>query len=132
MNKENFAVLVRGFCINLSKKPQMVISEVIPKAAGANIPAAAMMVETGNEEDKASAACTIQSSYEAWKKSNASYVAGGGKILLPSCVALCANGKTETLYWIGTDLDSARKRLSEKDASPEILSACKIRITIDP
>jgi sorbitol-6-phosphate 2-dehydrogenase len=55
-----------------------------------------------------------------------------GKILFPSCVALYVNGKAETLYWIGENLDSARKRLSEKDASSEILSVYKDSIIIDP
>jgi len=128
MEKEIFAVLVRGFCVNLSKKPQMVVSE----AADKNVPASAMKVDMGNDENEASAASAIQRSYEAWKKSNASCDPGDSKITLPSCVALCANGKAETLYWIGPDLDSARKRLSERDASPVILSACKAGITIDP
>jgi sorbitol-6-phosphate 2-dehydrogenase len=129
MKKENFTVLVRGFCINLSKKPQMVISEA---AADKSVPASAMKVEIGGSEDKASAACAIQKSYEAWKKSNASYGPGDGKILLPSCIALYANGKAETLCWIGADLDSARKRLSEENASPEIIPAYKAGATVDP
>jgi len=128
MNKENFAVLVRGFCVNLSKRPQMVISE----SADKSVPASAMKVDISNVEDEASAANGIQRSYEAWKKSSASCDPSDGKILLPSCVALCANGKTETLCWIGPDLDSARKRLSGRDASPEILSARKAGIAIDP
>jgi len=129
MNKENFAVLVRGFCVNLSEKPQIVISEA---AAEGNVPAAAMKVDTGNEQDEAGAASTIQRSYEAWKKSNASCGLKDGEIPLPSCVALCANGKAETLCWIGRDLDSARRRLSQKDATPEILPAFKAGVTIDP
>jgi sorbitol-6-phosphate 2-dehydrogenase len=127
MNKENFALLVRGFCINLSKRPQIVISE-----AGGTVPASAMTVEIKDVEDEASAAGAIQKSYDAWIKSNASSGPDDGKITLPSCVAFCANGKTESLYWIGADLDSARKRFSEKNASPEILPACKARITVDP
>jgi len=127
MNKEYFAALVRGFCVNLSKKPQMVISE-----SADNVPAFAMKVEIKDGEDEASAAKAIQKSYEAWKKSNASRDPGNGNIPLPSCVALCANGKTETMYWIGADFDSARKRLSERDASPEILSVCKAGTTVDP
>jgi len=128
MEKENFAVLVRGFCVNLSKRPQIVISE----AAGGSIPASAMKVEIVDGEDEASAACAIQKSYEAWKKSSALYDQNDGKIPLPSCIALCANGKAETLCWIGPDLDSTHKRLSEKNASPEIIPACKAGITIDP
>jgi len=126
MEKEKFAILIRGFCINLSKKPHTVISEPADKS----IPVSAMKVETG--DDEASAARAIQRSYEAWISSNASSDPGNGKILLPTCVALCANGKAETLYWIGADLDSARKRLSEKDASPEILPACKAGVTVNP
>jgi sorbitol-6-phosphate 2-dehydrogenase len=129
MNKENYAVLVRGFCVNLSKKPQMVISEA---TVDKSVPASAMKVEIGGSEDEASAACAIQKSYEAWKKSNASCDPGDGKIPLPSCVALYANGKAKTLCWIGADLDFARKRLSEKDASPVIMQACKTGITVDP
>jgi sorbitol-6-phosphate 2-dehydrogenase len=129
MKKENLAVLVRGFCVNLSKRPQMVISEA---TVNGSVPASAMKVEIKDGEDEASAASAIQKSYEAWKKSNASRDPGDGKILLPSCVALRANEKAETLYWIGSDLDSARKRLSDKNASPEILSARKTGTTIDP
>jgi len=129
MNKEHFAVLVRGFCINLSKTPQTVISEA---AAEGNVSAAAMKVEMKDNEDETSANSAIQGSYEAWKKSNASCDPGEGKTLLPSCVALCANGKPIALYWIGEDIDSAHKRLSKKDASPEILPLQKEGIAIDP
>jgi len=127
MEKEKFAVLVRGFCINLTKTPHTVISE-----AEGSVPASAMKVEIGNGEDEKSAALIIQKSYEAWKKSDASRGQIDDKIVLPSCVALCANGKLKALYWIGPDIDSARKRLSEKDAMPEILSVLKEGIAIDP
>jgi len=127
MEKEKFAVLIRGFCVNLSKRPQIVISE-----AGETVPASAMKVEINDGEDEASAARAIQKSYDAWVKSNSSGNPGGDKIPLPSCFALCANGKTGSLYWIGADLDSARKRLSEKNASPEITPAFKAGMTVDP
>jgi sorbitol-6-phosphate 2-dehydrogenase len=127
MEREKFVVLVRGFCVNLSKRPQTVIMD---SAAERNVPAAAMKVEIENSEDEAVASGIIQRSYEAWKKSNAAY--GGGKILLPSCVALCVRERPEALYWIGPDIDSARKRLSGKDATPEILPVQKEGITIDP
>jgi len=129
MNKENFTVLVRGFYVNLSNRPQTVISEA---ATEGNIPASAMKVETGEGEDEANAASAIKRSYEAWKKSDVSPDPGDGRIPLPSCVALCANGKPEALYWAGQDIDSARKRLAKKDASPEILHVLKEGIAIDP
>jgi len=129
MNKEKFAVLVRGYCINLTKTPQTVISEV---ATEKNVPATAMKVEMKDNEDETNAALVIKRAYEAWKKSDASRDPGDGKIMLPSCVALYANGKPEALYWIGPDIDSASKRLANKDASPEILPVQKERIAIDP
>ena len=129
MNKEHFAVLVRGFCVNLSNTPQTVIFESVAEGSA---PASAMKVEIGNGEDETSTANAIQRSYEAWKKSNALNGSNEGKILLPSCVALCANGKTETLYWIGSDIDSALKRFAKKDATPEFLPVLKGGIAIDP
>jgi sorbitol-6-phosphate 2-dehydrogenase len=129
MNKEHFALLIRGFCVNLSKRPQTLISET---AAEGNVPADAMKAEIGNEENEKSIAGIIQKSYEAWEKTMANGSRREGKILVPSCVALYVNGKAETLYWVDQDIDSARKRLSEKDASPEILPVYKDRIIIDP
>jgi sorbitol-6-phosphate 2-dehydrogenase len=129
MKKEKLAVLIRGFCVNLSNKPQTVIFE---SAAEENIPATAMKVETGDEEDEASAALIIQKSYEAWKKSDASRGQIDNRIILPSCIALCANRKPKTLYWIGSDIDSAHKRFSKKDSTPEILPFLKEGITLDP
>jgi len=122
MEKEKFATLIRGFCVNLSKRPQTVITE---SATEGNVPVSAMKVEIEDEEDEASVAGAIQRSYKAYDPDD-------GKTLFPSCIALFANGKPEALYWIGQDIDSARKRLSEKDASPEIMPAYKSRITIDP
>jgi sorbitol-6-phosphate 2-dehydrogenase len=128
MNKEHFAVLIRGFCVNLSNRPQTVIFE---SAAEGNIPASAMKVEAGDEEDEASAALIIQKSYGAWKNSDTSRRLIDDRIVLPSCVALSANGKIEALYWIGQDIESACKRFAKKDATPEILPVQKEGIAID-
>ena len=120
-----FAVLVRGFYINLTGKPYTVVSQ---KESGF-IPNGAMIIEIDTLENEKSAASNLNIACETWKKSNSGIKNNAAvtdskeqdfHITLPSCIALTANGKPEVLFWTGCDLDCARKRLSEKDDSPLI------------
>jgi sorbitol-6-phosphate 2-dehydrogenase len=79
------------------------------------IPARALCVEIGSEENEESSAKIIQKAYVAWKAGNS---AGAGEVPLPSCAALRANGKVEALFWIDNDLDSARQRLAAQNDAP--------------
>jgi sorbitol-6-phosphate 2-dehydrogenase len=113
MNTVFIAPLVRGLCIDLTGKPETVVYE---SAKGGNIPAAALKLEIAAGDTEENAAGIIRRAYAAWKAEKGG--AGEGKALLPGCAVLCANGKPEALYWIDSDLDSARKRLAEKNDSP--------------
>ena len=110
MNNLSFAALVRGLCIDVSGKPQIVVCDAAEEGL---IPAGAMRVEIAPNESEENTALIMRKVYEVWKASAA----------LPSCAALCVNGKTEVLYWIDGDLDSARKRCTEKNASPRTETA---------
>jgi len=107
MKSYRAAALVRGLCIELTGKPQTVVSQ---KWEGGACPASALKLEAGSCESEESAAAFVRAAYEEWKKSNSS--------LLPSCAVLTDNGGLETVFWIDNDIDSARKRLTEKNDSP--------------
>ena len=115
MKKECISTLIRGLVMDLTGKPRIVITERTEEGA---IPDSAMKLEIGPDENRERAAETIRGACEAWKKSAANSGLGEGQILVPSCVSLKVNGKLNALYWIDRDLDSARKRQSEKDAAP--------------
>ena len=114
MNKQNFAALVRGLCIDLSGKPQIVVCDA---EKGGAIHAGALCVEVASNESEESAALIMRKAYEAWKTSAAG-TSDDDRSLLPSCVALCVNDKTEAMYWTGDDIDSAADRMLTKNASP--------------
>ena len=113
MTKSIIAALIRGFCINLTEKPQTVIFEKWEKEALNT----AMKLKITSDENEETAAAAICNSYENWKKDNP---AEDGKTAIPSCVALTTNGRNEALYWIDSDFDSVQKRRAEKDVSPII------------
>ena len=112
MKPENIAALIRGLNIDLTGKPQTVIFQEY----SGETPNNAMKLETSSGENEASFALVIRNAYENWKKS-CSVIPEGGMVILPSCVSLTDNGKHAALFWIDKDIDSARKRLAEKDDS---------------
>jgi sorbitol-6-phosphate 2-dehydrogenase len=120
-----FSALVRGLCIDLTGKPQIVIAE-----NGGKIPAGAMRVTVSPGEDLKKNVEIIRMAYSAWKADNHITV-NPGQALLPSCVALSVNGAA-TLYWTGGSFDSARKRLEERDAAPRIESIAAAETTVGP
>jgi sorbitol-6-phosphate 2-dehydrogenase len=122
MNHVTIAALIRGLCIDLCGKPQFVVYDAAGKGLS---PTGAMVVEITSSESVENAALVIRKVYEDWKKSAVANSSGDSVVLLPSCVALCVNGKPEALYWIDGDYDSARRRLLEKDAYTRIETPTK-------
>jgi len=125
MNHGIIAALVRGLCIDKSKngKPQIVIYQKWDNEAPAN----AMKFDIdeiflNNEKDDTDesklklAAEKIRSSYEDWK--NSLHNKEENKTPVPSCAALLSGKKTIALFWIGSDYDSAKKKLEEKNGAP--------------
>jgi sorbitol-6-phosphate 2-dehydrogenase len=106
------AVLIRGFCIDLTGKPQFVVYE---RAEQGKIPAHALPLEINSAENEEGTAGVIQKAYTAWK---AGKPATADEVPLPSCAAVYTDGKLAALYWIDKDLDSVRKRLTEQNDSP--------------
>ncbi|MDR2718493.1 MAG: SDR family NAD(P)-dependent oxidoreductase [Treponema sp.] len=106
------AVLIRGFCIDLTGKPQFVVYE---RAGQGKIPAHALALEIRLGESEEGTVGVIQKAYTAWKAEKS---AAAGEVPLPSCAAVYTDGKLAALYWIDNDLDSARKRLTEQNDSP--------------
>jgi sorbitol-6-phosphate 2-dehydrogenase len=121
MNHLTVAALIRGLCVDLSGKPQVVHYDL----KGELEPEGAMRVEIISDESEETGALVIRKAYEEWKKSVAVNGLDDGMVLLPSCVALCVNGKQEAIYWIDVDLDSAKKRLLEKNTAPRAQSHLK-------
>ena len=121
MKNGTIAALLRGLCINLTGTPKAVVCETVDKADNAP---AVMKVEISSDETEESAAGIIRKTYDTWKESahkelnHDSSDSGKDSIIIPSCVSLSVNGKTEVLYWIDDDLDSAGKRRTEKDTVP--------------
>jgi sorbitol-6-phosphate 2-dehydrogenase len=115
MNHETVAALLRGLCIDITGKPQIVMYEA---AEGLDIPASALTIEKDVLENDESAAGIILKAYETWAASSAGNKAlGESSVIVPSCAALRASGKTEALYWIDGDFDSAEKRRAEKNTA---------------
>jgi sorbitol-6-phosphate 2-dehydrogenase len=112
MNYAYIAALVRGLCIDLSKKPQFVVYEPAEKG---KIPTNALVIEIDSNENAETVAETIIKAYIVWKTGKST---GEGEVLVPSCILLTANSEPEALFWVDTDFDSARKRLLERDDSP--------------
>jgi sorbitol-6-phosphate 2-dehydrogenase len=111
------AAVIRGLCINLSGRPQVVVRE---EAGAGEIPPGAMIAgfpAVFDTEAEKNAAGILRRSYEAWKGEQPPPF-GENAILLPSCAALRAGDKLEALYWIDEDIDSARRRRREKNSSP--------------
>ena len=115
MNFGNIAALIRGLCIDLCGKPQFVIYEGADKASA--IPRNAMVLSITKNDDETAADC-VRKAYSQWEKPAVT----ADKAALPSCAALCDNSGISAFYWIDSDIDSAKKRLSEKDSSPRIES----------
>ena len=125
MTNGTIAALIRGLCIDATGKPHTVVfddrDDNIPKnahcfscAMKAELPAD-FSPETDSAKTEKSAADIIRASYKTWKKSNPEQ---DGKIPVPSCVELTANGRNLGVCWIGEDIDCARKRREEKNGSP--------------
>ena len=128
MNKENIAVLLRGLIINHTGKPQIVVSD----AAG-SVPDKAMRIEISANENEENTVSIIHKAYESYSKSSPSGVGESvNGVLLPACAALCVNNAAQALYWIDSDLDSARRRLAEKNAAPRVESTAGRETTIKP
>jgi len=111
MNFGTIAALFRGFCIDLTGKPQTVILQ----KGNTDIPEGAMIIAADSLEDEKTSAGVIRIFYENWKKS---FTVPEDAVILPSCTALTANGMLKAFLWTGNDLDSARKCLAERDTSP--------------
>jgi sorbitol-6-phosphate 2-dehydrogenase len=124
MNNGYFAALIRGFCINLTGKPQLVVYE---KAEQGKIPVNALCVEIGDGTDEVNGAEILQKAYSAWKTGK---LVKDGEVPVPSCMVCTSDGKPEALYWIDNDLDSALKRLAERDDSVRIEETVALKTTI--
>jgi sorbitol-6-phosphate 2-dehydrogenase len=116
MNYSDIAVLIRGACIDLTGKPQIVVCE----KAG-EVPANALRLEIGGDETEERAAAIIQKTFIAWKAEKPDEA--------PSCAALYDGGKLSALYWIGNDIDSVRKRQHNDSARKERAAGSIIDIT---
>ncbi|MDR1253043.1 MAG: SDR family NAD(P)-dependent oxidoreductase [Treponema sp.] len=117
MNYGYIAAAIRGLCINLSGKPQVVVYE---SAKEEKIPLRALCAEITGGDTEENMAEIIQKAYAAWKPVSST---GGAPVLIPSSAALTVDGKLEALYWIDSDIDSARKRLVGRDDSPRVESS---------
>ncbi|MCL2276647.1 MAG: SDR family oxidoreductase [Treponema sp.] len=102
--------LIRGLCIDVTGKPHAVVFNdwevVVPKNA--------LKIEINPAENEKSAALIVRDLYKKWLLNNPEQ---DGKTPIPSCAALTANGKNLGVYWIGENIDCARKWQEEKNGS---------------
>ncbi|MCL2044322.1 MAG: SDR family NAD(P)-dependent oxidoreductase [Treponema sp.] len=126
MNKGYIAAVTRGLLINVTGKPQTVVVE-----ANGKTPDAAMPVKTSPQDTPETIALMIGEAYTAWRENNKTVTAGEKEVLLPSCIAVSVND-TFDLYWTGSDLDSARDRLAQRDAAPRVECVAEIGKLILP
>jgi sorbitol-6-phosphate 2-dehydrogenase len=124
------APLVRGLCLASSGAPGIVVPCAAPP--GTPVPPGALSVNVRsafieNSEgqlcfDEQAAAKSLCEAYAAWKFEQAPSGAEAARAAVPavkqpSCVALSGDSGLLGVYWIGRDLDSARKRRDTGDAS---------------
>ena len=128
MKNTDIAALIRGFCIELSGKPQIVRCDY--ESAGPAL-ANAMCVKTQNYDNDENISANIRKTYDSWKNTVINSNSKKDGILLPSCISLELNGEQKARYYIDDDLDSAAKRLLEKNDSPRIAAVSPNRTTID-
>jgi sorbitol-6-phosphate 2-dehydrogenase len=126
MNQDYIAALIRGLCVDLAGKPQIIACEPVK---GGEIPPRALPVEIGGEKTGEEAAGLIRKAYSTWK---AEHAAGKNAVPLPSCGVLTSNGTPAARCWIDDDLDSARKRLAEKNDAPRFESPAAPGPVINP
>ncbi|MDR2102187.1 MAG: SDR family NAD(P)-dependent oxidoreductase [Treponema sp.] len=120
------ATIIRGLCINTIEYPWFVVHsfqenpEPSPEALVVDITSA-----FGTEDglfDEDTAAKILRESLAAWEFERApagveAVVKNGINPKLPSCVAVKQGTTIEAVYWIDRNLDAARKRIAEKNAS---------------
>ena len=120
MKTGTIAALLRGLCIDLTGKPQTVVYEAAGEGSEPN--ASVMKLEIGAGESEESAAEIIRKAYGDWLKAQA----GKEGVILPACVSLGVDGKSQARYWIDGDLDSARDRLWKRNVIPVRVNACTL------
>ncbi|MDR2486147.1 MAG: SDR family NAD(P)-dependent oxidoreductase [Treponema sp.] len=118
------APIIRGLCINTGEYPWVIIydpakGEIPPEALTVDI-AAAITENQNFDEDVA--AKVFREAHTAWEFEIApAGVEAAVKTKTvrkePSCVAVKNHDVIEALYWIDRDIDSARKRMHERNAS---------------
>ena len=129
MKHGKIAALIRGLCIDLTGKPQTVC---YAPAVAEVTPAEAMVVNIASGESIETAAAAVRSSYNEWKVSIMADKQAADEVLIPSCIMLCVNGKSEALYWIDETFDSAKKRFADKNATPRKEAAARAGNTVKP
>nr|AXS01243.1 KR domain [uncultured bacterium] len=115
MDRKYIAALIRGMCINLTGKSLIVVSQT-----GAEFYEGAMKVDIPQDksvaqESEESIACILHNAYDSWRESINTELPDG-EVLLPSCIVV--NEDVNTSYWIDKDLDSAQKRMTQKNVTP--------------
>ena len=111
MKHESIAVLIRGLIINLTGNPQTVISQ----GCEGEILIGSMVVELNGDENEEVAAGIIKKTFDNWKNT---HPFSDQNLPIPSCVTLKINNRIKVLFWIGNDIDTAQKKLANKDTSP--------------
>ncbi len=121
--------LIRGLYVNAAGKPFAVVSG---GALSPSVPKEALSIniEKFNGTDEIDEQALADFFRGQFSVLNAD--AADGKIKLPSCIAVGLHDNDKALFWVDEDIDGARRRMNEKDASPllvENLTAKKFHAT---
>jgi len=127
MIQNNFAAMVRGFCINLTGNPYFVISRDDNIELSQNV----LNINLDLCVNEKAAANVIRNTYNEWKIKSA-YLTKNDDVLLPSCAALSSDGLIKNTLWIDNNFDGAQKRFKEKNTSPIIDTFTKKTNIVNP
>jgi sorbitol-6-phosphate 2-dehydrogenase len=126
MDKGSIAALLRGLCIDLTGRPHMVMLDTRFRES---TPSGALHVAISAQDDEKAVAGIILAAYASWKAGIAP--ANDGGVPIPACAAVEHDGVV-SVFWTGSSLDSARKRLANTDASPRFTPKTAPGTTIRP
>jgi sorbitol-6-phosphate 2-dehydrogenase len=124
VNYATLAPLIRGLCINAAGHPRVVIpdltEETVPPPQAFTIDIDSARKEDRYSEEAIAKVC--HEAYAAWEfemaPAGAEAVANPENIKKqPSCIAVKSGGKGSRVFWIDRNLDAAKKRREQRDAS---------------